>query len=240
MFTMLRARSGRAIAISWQTHAPMPTRPIKMDMAPAQMIEQSDCVVGMHARRGGNTGSIFGVADAAVIENRDRVPIGQSAGEVAFTAVAIGSPSTHAQHRVATAVNLVIQIVIVDADKRHGGHPLLVCGKTPNTSKPPTQVKFAGRIKGDGMPPQRRRPQSWQQTPAMAHCRADAGMAELVDAVDSKSTGSNPLGVRVPLPVPTRSQCWLASCRGRVQAHFDPGATLRAGFPSRRTSGTTQ
>jgi hypothetical protein len=30
-----------------------------------------------------------------------------------------------------------------------------------------------------------------------------AGMAELVDAVDSKSTGRKALGVRVPLPVPS-------------------------------------
>lgn len=29
-----------------------------------------------------------------------------------------------------------------------------------------------------------------------------AGMAELVDAADSKSAGRKPLGVRVPLPVP--------------------------------------
>ena len=31
---------------------------------------------------------------------------------------------------------------------------------------------------------------------------ARAGMAELVDAVDSKSTGGNTLGVQIPLPVP--------------------------------------
>ena len=35
--------------------------------------------------------------------------------------------------------------------------------------------------------------------------QARAGMAELVDAVDSKSTGGNALGVRFPLPVPTKN-----------------------------------
>jgi hypothetical protein len=44
-----------------------------------------------------------------------------------------------------------------------------------------------------------------------------AGMAELVDAVDSKSTGGNALGVRFPLPVPQEYQGFTCNLLGHVK-----------------------
>lgn len=51
------------------------------------------------------------------------------------------------------------------------------------------------------------------------HCPIIAGVAELVDAVDSKSTGGNTLRVRVSSPVPFLA-LWLLICR--VQAAMQP------------------
>ena len=66
--------------------------------------------------------------------------------------------------------------------------------------------------------------------PPLTLCGPSAGMAELVDALDSKSSSGNRVGVRFPLPAPSSGM--TAPIRGRFHSIFivHAGITCFAGL----------